>query len=251
MRIISSDRPMTDSELTAGVLGGMGPEATIDFMTDVLKLTGAGKDQDHLHLVVDQNPKVPNRQAAIRSGTDDVHRALAAMAARLERAGADFLVMPCNSAHAFEAAIRDATAVPFVSIVEVCVEALASLDLAHGRVAVLATDGLLATGLYQRALGDAGFECILPAEVEQGRLMGFIHRIKAGDKGREVGDGVADLAGLLVGRGAEVVLAACTELPLVLDPDDLAVPVVSSTEALARRTVALARRELPLPVGRG
>ena len=126
---------MNDGELTVGVLGGMGPEATIDFMTDVLNLTRADKDQDHLHLVVDQNPKVPNRQAAIRAGTDDVGRALAAMAARLARAGADFLVMPCNSAHAFERAIREATALPFVSIVEVCVEAIQGLGPLLLRVA--------------------------------------------------------------------------------------------------------------------
>lgn len=238
---------MTDGELTVGVLGGMGPEATIDFMTDVLNVTRAEKDQDHLHLVVDQNPKIPNRQAAIRAGGDAVDRALAAMARRLEGAGADFLVMPCNSAHAFERAIREATALPFVSIVEVCVDAIESLHPENGRVAVLATDGLLATDIYQRALADAGFACVLPTNEEQERLMQLIHRIKAGDKRGDVRDGMAGLAKRLVERGAEVVLAACTEIPLVLEAGDLPVPIVSSTEALAKRTVALARRELELP----
>jgi aspartate racemase len=237
-------------ELTVGVLGGMGTEATIDFMADVLKLTGAGRDQDHIHLIVDQNPKVPNRQEAIRSGRDDVGPALAAMARRLQEAGADFLVMPSNSAHAFEDSIRDATAVPFVSIIEVCVQALREACAGGKRIALMATDGLVATGLYQRALQRAGFEVLLPDVPEQERLMALIHRIKGGDKQRDVACTMAELGRSLTDRGAEAVLAACTEIPLVLEAAELPVPLVSSTTALAGRTVALARRELPLTATR-
>lgn len=224
----------------------MGPEATIDFMTDVLQLTDADRDQGHLHLIVDQNPKVPNRQQAIRSGENDVGPALATMARRLEQAGADFLVMPCNAAHAFENSIRKATSLPFVSIVEVCVEALEEA-CPGGRVGLMATDGLAETGIYQAALEQAGFRPLLPGAGEQARLMTLIHRIKRGDKQRDVAHGMAELARALVDRGADAVLAACTEIPLVLGSGDLPVPLVSSTEALARRTVALARRALPLP----
>lgn len=234
------------SELTVGVLGGMGPEATIDFMADVLQLTRAGRDQDHIHLIVDQNPKVPNRQEAIRGGGDEVGPALAAMARRLQAAGADFLVMPCNSAHAFEDSIRNAATVPFVSIIEVCVQALQEACGGGKRIALMATDGLVATGLYQRALKSAGFDVLLPDGPEQERLMVLIHRIKGGDKQRDVARKMAELARSLADRGAEVVLAACTEIPLVLEAQDLPVPLVSSTTALARRTVALARLEWPL-----
>lgn len=243
---------MTDNELTVGVLGGMGPEATIDFMAEVLQLADADSDQGHIHLVVDQNPKVPNRQQAIRSGHDDVSPVLAAMARRLEQAGADFLVMPCNSAHAFERAIRDATPLPFVSIVDACVQAVGQAcggragSRVGPRVGLMATDGLVETGLYQRALERAGFALVLPDARQQERLMALIHRIKGGDKRVDVARGMADLAGSLVERGADAVLAACTEIPLVLASGDLPVPLVSSTQALARRTVALARRELQL-----
>jgi aspartate racemase len=241
---------MTDNELTVGVLGGMGPEATIDFMAEVLQLTDADRDQGHIHLIVDQNPKVPNRQQVIRSGHDDVSPALGAMATRLEQAGADFLVMPCNSAHAFERAIRAATSLPFVSIVDVCVQAIEQAFAAGGRagrrVGLMATDGLVETGLYQRALKNAGLGLVLPDGRQQERLMALIHRIKGGDKGDDVGRGMSDLAESLVDRGADAVLAACTEIPLVLAAGDLRVPLVSSTEALARRTVALARGALRL-----
>jgi len=241
---------MTDDELTVGVLGGMGPEATIDFMAEVLQLTDADMDQGHIHLIVDQNPKVPNRQQAIRSGNDDVGPVLAAMAGRLERAGADFLVMPCNSAHVFEESIREATSLPFISIVDVCVCSLGQACPDGGRIGLMATDGLVETGLYQRALEKAGFDAVLPNVREQARLMTLIHRVKGGDKQPDVARGMQELARVLVERGADAVLAACTEIPLVLTAEQLAVPLVSSTEALARRTVALARRERPLPARR-
>ena len=88
-------------EKTAGVMGGMGPDATVDFMAKVIAYTDSGNDQDHVHMIVDNNPKVPNRQAAIRGEALDVAGAIADMGRRLEEAGADFLVMPCNTAHVF------------------------------------------------------------------------------------------------------------------------------------------------------
>lgn len=238
---------MNQRGLTVGVLGGMGPDATIDFMSDVLRLTDAEKDQDHIHLVVDQNPAVPNRQQAIRSGTEEVGLALASMARRLEAAGADFLVMPCNTAHAFEASIRAATNRPFISIIEVSIAAVGKLLAADGHVGIMATDGLMDTGIYQRALSAAGFPSLLPQTPQQGDLMGLIHRIKAGDKGTEMRASMAGIAESLVARGAELILAACTEIPLVLKAAEVSVPLVSTTEALARYTVALATGIEPLP----
>jgi len=93
---------MTESmDKTAGVMGGMGPDATVDFMAKVIALTDSGRDQDHVHMIVDHDPTVPNRQEAIRGEDSDVADRLAAMARRLQDAGADFLVMVCNTAHVF------------------------------------------------------------------------------------------------------------------------------------------------------
>lgn len=238
---------MASSDLTVGVLGGMGPEATIDFMSKVLALTPAEKDQDHIRLLVDHNPRVPNRQAAIRTGSREAGDALAAMAARLETAGADFLVMPCNSAHAFTAAIREAAAVPFVSIIAESIGRIAASAPEARRVGVLATDGLLEAGIYQQALAEAGLEALMPLEDELSRLMSLIGRVKAGDKGREVAEAMGALAELLASAGAEVIIAACTEIPLVLPAVNVSVPVISSTDALARATVDLAQGRRPLP----
>ena len=222
---------------TVGVLGGMGPDATVDFMAKVIAATPAERDQDHLRMLVDNNPQVPNRQEALLCGGEDPGPALAAMAQGLEAGGADFLVMPCNTAHAFKHAILDAVAIPLLSIIDVTVDACEDF----AAVGVLATDGCIASGVFQEALGARRLRAILPDEAELRELMHLISRVKAGDRGADVGAAMGALAGVLVARGADVIIAGCTEIPLVLDSAVLDVPLVSSTDVLAEATVAMAR----------
>lgn len=237
----------TERQLTVGVLGGMGPAATVDFMSKVVTLTGARTDQEHVRMLVDHNPKVPNRQQAVRSGDPGVPRLLAEMARRLEQAGADFLVMPCNSAHAFSAAVRAATAIPFVSIIDESIGEIRRLAPAARNVGVLATDGLLESGLFQQALAAAGYAPVLPDAEGLARLMTLVHRIKAGDTGGEVMQSMRERMDALIAGGAEAVIAGCTEIPLVLRAGGAPAPLVSSTDVLARRTVELATGKAPLP----
>jgi aspartate racemase len=246
-REISRTSPVSK---TVGVLGGMGPDATVDFMSKVIRMTAAESDQDHIRMLVDHNPKVPNRQLAIRNNDPAVGRELAAMALRLENAGADFLVMPCNAAHAFLEPIRNATAIPFISIIDVCIEEIANASPSARKVGVLATDGLLQAGLFQDALVRDDRAPILPADGDLRQLMTAIHAIKAGDTGEAVRKTMAVLARALAEAGAEIVIAGCTEIPLVLGADDLPVPLVASTDVLARRTVELATGRIPLPRAR-
>lgn len=219
-----------------GVLGGMGPDATADFMSRVIRATPADKDQDHLRMLVDNNPHVPNRQEALLRGGEDPGPTLAAMAQGLEAAGADFLVMPCNTAHAFVHAITEAVDIPLVSIIDATVDACGDA----GTIGVLATDGCIASGVFQEALADRGRVAVLPDKVEMDALMSLIRRIKAGDTDPDVVAGMRAIAEALAVRGAEVIVAGCTEIPLVLDQGMLDVPLVSSTDALARATVAFA-----------
>ena len=215
----------------------MGPDATVDFMSKVIAATPAEKDQDHLRMLVDSNPHVPNRQEALLRGGEDPGPALAAMAKGLQDAGADFLVMPCNTAHAFADAIVEAVDIPLVSIIEVSVDACAGA----AAVGLLATDGCIASGVFQEAFASRGQVAILPDEGELRELMRLIARIKAGDQGADVSAGMRALADALVARGAQTIIAGCTEIPLVLKPEVLDVPLVSSTDVLAAATVAIAR----------
>jgi aspartate racemase len=215
----------------------MGPDATVDFMAKVIAATPADKDQDHLRMLVDSNPHVPNRQEALLRGGEDPGPALAAMAKGLQTAGADFLVMPCNTAHAFKDAIVAAVEIPLVSIIDVTVDACAGATT----VGVLATDGCIASGVFQDALAGRGLCEVLPDEGELQELMRLITRIKSGDQGADVAAAMLVLAQELVVRGADAIIAGCTEIPLVLKPEVLDVPLVSSTDALAAATVAIAR----------
>ncbi|SVD73889.1 uncharacterized protein METZ01_LOCUS426743, partial [marine metagenome] len=145
-----------------GVMGGMGPAATIDFMSKITAIIDSGKDQDHLHLIVDQDPTVPNRQVAIATGIDDVSPRIAAMAKRLEAAGAEFLVMICNTAHAFLEDVNEEINIPLISIVEESVAEIDRVCPGASVVGVMATDGCLNSGLYQYAIESSGRKVIIP-----------------------------------------------------------------------------------------
>lgn len=236
---------MASTGRVAGVLGGLGPAATIDFMHRTLAFGNAANEQQHVRLLVDQNPGVPNRQRAILENGTSPGPALAAMAAGLERAGADFLVMPCNTAHAWQDDIAAATSLPFISIVDASVREVP--DGING-IGVLETPACRRAGVYARALADAGIDYVKLSEDECAQLMEVACAVKAGDCGPTQHDVATRLAALLVGRGAHAIIVGCTEIPLVLDGQDVDVPLVVSTDALARATIAVARGEMPLPV---
>ncbi|MDH3590048.1 MAG: amino acid racemase [Gammaproteobacteria bacterium] len=233
---------MKSQRLTVGVLGGMGPEATVDFMAEVLAATPANEDQDHLRMLVDQNPQLLSRQLALAGKGGSPGPQLAAMARGLEKGGADFLVMPCNTAHAYQADIVAATTIPLVSIID---ETVAECSGAE-QVGLLATVGCFDAGVYQSAFAAAGQTLIMPTAAELEEFTRLVAAIKLGKQGEDIANAMATLANALVGRGAQVVVAGCTEIPLVLDASMLAVPLISSTAVLARSTVALALGERPL-----
>lgn len=221
---------------TVGVLGGMGPDATVDFMAKVIAATPASKDQDHVPMIIDHNPQVPNRQEALLRGGEDPGPEMARMARRLEAAGADFLVIPCNSAFAFREAVEAAVSVPLVSIVDATADACAGFDV----VGLLATDGCMSSHIYQDALAQRGVEVRLPDAGELDELMRLISAIKAGDKSDAVAGSMQSLAVALVSRGCQAIIAGCTEIPLVLEESMLDVPLISSTDLLAEATVRIA-----------
>lgn len=226
-----------ESKKVVGVLGGMGPEATVKFIATVVALTPATRDQDHVHMIIDHNPSVPDRQSSDPENKLAIRRSLVAMALRLEAAGADFLVMPCNTAHAFADNARNAVSVPFLDIIEESVKAVAK---GVQRVGILATTSCVAGEGYQRCLSANGFTSILPDEWQQARVMKLIYSIKAGDKSEALRREMVEVVNGLIEQGAQTVIAACTEIPLVLDGSSIVVPIVSSVDALAKRTVEIA-----------
>jgi aspartate racemase len=237
-----------NGELVVGVIGGLGPEATFDFFGKVLVHSKAKTDQDHIHLIIENNPKTPNRNDAIAGRGISPGPALAAMAAALDRAGADFIVMACNTAHAFENAIRAATPKPFISLIDEVVDEVRGRYPDAKRVGLLAAQGCLDAGIYHTAFAKQGVEVLNLGEKSQARFMELLYRIKSGERGADIRRAMQELGEELIGAGAEILIAGCTEVPLVLVSGENAKPLVDSTDVLAQRCVKYARRIKPLPV---
>jgi aspartate racemase len=225
--------------LVLGVLGGMGPAATLDFLVKLQAFTPAESDQDHLRVIVDINPKVPDRNAPGGAAGP----VLAEMAGALAGAGADILAIPCNTAHAHADLIQRASGLPLIDLIET--GASAARETGAMRVGVLGTRGALR--LYREYLAAQAMGLVSLDSERQEAFMTLLYRIKAGDTGPGVRADMAALAELLVDNGAEVVLAGCTEVPLVLGAQDVSVEVIDPGELLARRCVAICLGLEPIP----
>jgi len=211
-----------------GVLGGMGPAATLDFLAKLQAATPVKREQDHLRVLVDINPKVPDRNVA----TSDPGPVLAAMATGLRDGGAQVLAIACNTAHAYAEEVRS-SGLPLVDMLETA--GLAAQAKGASVVGVLGTS--LALSLYRDRFSHMGLEVVMLDDHEQVEFMALLYRIKQGDVGPASRETMAALAHRLVGKGAQGVVAGCTEVPLVLDAADLSVPFLDATEELARRCV--------------
>jgi aspartate racemase len=223
-----------------GVLGGMGPAATLDFLAKLQAATPVQREQDHLRVLVDINPTVPDRN----QGDADPGPVLASMAAGLRDAGAQVLAIACNTAHAYAKDVRS-SGLPLIDMLETA--GLVAKAQGASTVGVLGTG--LALGLYRDRFFHMGLEVVTLDDHEQVEFMALLYRIKHGDVGPASRETMAALAHRLVGKGAQSVVAGCTEVPLVLSADDLSVPFLDATEALARRCVAVCLGQEETPSG--
>ncbi|WP_396594385.1 aspartate/glutamate racemase family protein [Brevundimonas sp. R86498] len=217
---------------TLGVLGGMGPAATVAFLARVQALTPAQGDADHIRVVMDLNPQVPDRNT--RPGEAEAE--LAAMALRLKTVGAEVLAMPCNTAHAQKAGI-EAAGLPFIDMIAATVAAVMPHNA--GGVGILATPG--GEALYRAALEAEGMRPVLLEGTDRDAFMACVYGVKRGDSGADNRAAMQRLAGALIAAGAGAVIAGCTEVPLLLAAADVAVPLVDSAEVLAQACVVACR----------
>lgn len=240
-----------------GVLGGMGPLATVDFMRKLLAATPAACDQDHVPLLVSSIPQVPDRTAAFRGEGDSPLAAMIAAGQRLARADVGLVVIPCNTAHLWFSEIERALALPMLHLVDATLEDAVATAGEGASIGLLCTDATLASGLYlnrtPRLAQTRGVQWALPTAREMLELvMPGIQAVKAGalDRGGEL---LGAAAHALARRGARALVLGCTEIPLVLGAGNSPVPVIDATDALARRVVAwwLAQRELALAEAAG
>jgi len=238
----AEDAPKSTS-LVLGLLGGMGPAATLDFLTKLQAFTPVKVEQDHIRVIADINPKVPDRNVP----GSNAGPILAEMAGALRGAGADVLAIACNTAHAYADLIQRASGLPLIDMIET--GAVAARDTGARRAGVLGTKGALR--LYREYLAAQAMGMVTLDAQRQEDFMATLYRIKGGDLGPAVRREMAGYAVDLIGGGAEAVIAGCTEVPLVMGASDLRVAFIDPGELLAKRCVAVCLGFEPVPAGPG
>ena len=221
-------------EKTVGVIGGMGPEATVDFLRRIVAATPARDDADHIRVLVDNNPKIPSRLAALVDGTgEDPLPVLIAMARGLEKQGADFLTMPCNTAHYYLPRIAEAVSIPFLDMV-----ALSIACLRDKRIGMLASPAVQKVGLYAARLEAAGHVAVFPDVAGEARLLDVIRAVKANALTAQHRRDYAQIAASL---DVDAYLIACTELSVIGPPEGATKPIIDALDVLVEATVNGAR----------
>ncbi len=197
---------------TVGIIGGMGPMATVDLFHNIVRFTDASCDAEHIRVLIDNRPAIPDRTKALLEGGDSPVPMIVESGKILADAGADFLLIPCNTSHAFYTELAEKIPIPILHMIEETADEL----IAHGihRVGLFATSGTLKTGVYNRTLEERGIELLMPSEAEQDAIMSLIYDgVKASDYNFDVSL-VQKAVDNMEQRNAEAVILGCTELPL-------------------------------------
>ncbi|MFP4588618.1 MAG: aspartate/glutamate racemase family protein [Candidatus Acetothermia bacterium] len=239
---------MTESheQKVVGVMGGMGPEATVECFESIVDQTAAETDQDHIPVIVFNRPQVPDRTAAILHDGEDPTPFLTEMATGLQRAGADFLITPCNTAHFFIDRVEKEIDIPILNMPEAAIQSIPRGSTAG----LLATDGTIETGLYDKYAESNEVQLKIPEAEDQKRVMEVIYGqqgIKAGYSGTDLTQALVEVAEKLKEEGVQYIIAGCTEIRIVLEPSDLReLTLIRPIDVICRRAIERAGGKLEL-----
>lgn len=222
---------------TIGILGGMGPLATADLYRKIIERTRADRDNEHIRVYIDGNAAIPDRTAAILHGGEDPVPEMLSALRHLEACGADCIIMPCNTAHYFLPRLREQTALPILDMQRITA-AVCRERFPGKTAAILATDGTVQSGLYDRALDAEGVRWIHPGEYEQKTLMHLIYDVVKASRPmepeKECWDAILDT---LRGQGADLFILGCTELPVLAGVLPSEGPFLDPTDELAKAAI--------------
>ncbi|MEX3957713.1 aspartate/glutamate racemase family protein [Trinickia sp. EG282A] len=233
-----------------GVVGGVGPAATVDFLGKIVGNTPASRDQEHIKLLVEQNPQIPDRTENLIGDGADPTVSLYATCKKLEDGGADLIAIPCNTAHAFVERIQPYLGIPIVNMLTVTVSYLREAFPDVRDVGLLATSGTIESGVYRKALASHGLRHVVPGPALQMRVMEAIYGkqgVKAGFKSGQCQEDIRAAVEGLIEEGVGVIVLGCTELPILLTSGEFIgsrgtrVQLVDPTEVLARKCVGYAK----------
>lgn len=223
---------------TLGIIGGMGPAATVDMLDKIVRYTDAASDREHIRVYVDVNTTIADRTASIKGTGPSCLPAICESAKKLADMGADYLILSCNTAHYYLDEIRATIDRPILSIVDAVTEYVT--DHGINTVALLATEGTMLGRVYTDTLEHAGVKVVLPTEEEQKVAMKAIYDVK--EMGAERTDTTAlnDVVRHFGEQGAKTVILACTEFPLIVDKMTDVVTYLDATEILVRKAIRTA-----------
>ena len=226
-----------------GILGGMGPEATADLYLRIIKLTPVKKDQDHIRVIIYSNSKIPDRTSAILGTGPSPLPEMINTGKMLEQSGADFIIMPCNTAHFYHSALQATLHIPVLNMIQLAAKKMKYSNPLIRTMGLLATDGTIFSRLYEEAFRNQGIELLLPETIEQMEVMKAIYYyIKKGDLKRG-GQIIHRVAETLIDQGAEAMICGCTEVSLVLKDGALSIPILDPLQVLAEEAVHYAMED--------
>ena len=220
-----------------GILGGMGPAASAEFVSRLIKQTPATHDQEHMPFVLWNEPRIPDRSTSMQAGDNAPLLWLLQGIQALKTVGCDSIVIPCNSAHYWYDDMAK-MGVPITHIVDSIADQLRELGLANTTIGIMGTQGTIEHGLYQNRLTQQGWRCIVPGRAEMDFFVQpAIDLIKAG-KIAESQVLLMKTIHSLIDRGAEAIVLGCTELPLAIHIDqEQGVPIVNSIDSLVQAVI--------------
>jgi len=223
-----------------GVLGGMGPLASAEFMLRLTLLTPATRDQEHIPAVLWSDPRVPDRTRHKLAGAEDPLPWLLRGIEGLQRAGCGAIAIPCNTAHGWFDDLQRAASVPIIHIVDAAATDLRAMSIPSGTIGVMGTQATLDMRLYQQRLECQGWRCISPSQAEMDTLVGPAIALVKANRVAAAFHPLAEVVNTLAARGATAVVLGCTEIPLAIragPADALKAPMVDTIDALARAAI--------------
>ena len=226
-----------------GILGGMGPEATLDLYRHIIRLTPAAKDQDHVRVLIYSNPKIPDRTNAIAGTGESPLPYLVESARLLERSGAGIIAIPCNATHHYLPDIQREINIPILNMIAETRARITQRLPDAGTIGLLAATGTVRSGVYHKTLSAAGIQVLIPSDTAQDEIQAAINQVKAGNHNQATRELFQSAGRRLIQAGAKAVILGCTEIPLSFDTEAVRYITVNPTQVLAESAVGWALKK--------
>lgn len=220
-----------------GIIGGMGPSATALLFQKIIDYTDAGKDAEHIHIIIDNNPAIPDRTTAILKGDDTPAIHICEIGKKLEKCGAQVLAIPCNTSHYFLPYIQERLSVPVINMLEETAKECVACG--YTKVGVLATTGTIKTQIYEKELEKFGITTVYPDQEGQEQVMEIIYnQVKAGKTADT--SIIKSQLDRMAENGVQAFILGCTELPIVLKDGNYGYHFIDTLEVLAKSAITSA-----------